>query len=66
MPRSDFSKEVVRLKTEGIPESVAVDGMIKWSLDHNYAIAGPHRTSIKQRVMRWYHRSKKHDTEIEV
>lgn len=66
MPRSAFSKEAVRLKAEGIPESVAVDAMVQWSLNHGCPIAGPHRTSIKQRVMRWYRRRKKHDTEIEV
>lgn len=66
IPRSPFSKEVVRLKTEGIPERVAVDAMVKWSRDHGQPVAGPHRTSIKQRVMRGYRRLKKQDTQIEV
>ncbi len=66
IPRSPFSKEVVRLKTEGIPERVAVDAMVKWSRDHGQLVAGPHRTSIKQRVIRGYRRLKKQDTQIEV
>jgi hypothetical protein len=66
MPRSDFSKEVVRLQTEGVSETAAVDLMIKWSRDLGLSIAGPFRTSIKQRVRRWYRRPKKQDTEIEV
>jgi len=54
MPRSSFSKEVVRLKSEGIPERIAVDAMVKWSSDHGHPIAGPFKTSIKQRTRRWY------------
>jgi hypothetical protein len=56
MPRSPFSKEVVRLKSEGMQESLAVDTMVKWSTDHGYPIAGPFKTSIKQRTRRWYRR----------
>ncbi len=66
IPRSAFSKEVVRLKTKGIVESVAVDAMVKWSRDHGRPIAGPFKTSIRQRVKRGYRRLKKHDTQIEV
>ena len=55
-PRSPFSKEVVRLKSEGIPEWIAVDAMVKWSSDHGHPIAGPFKTSIKQRTRRWYRR----------
>lgn len=56
MPRRPFSKEVVRLKSEGISESFAVDAMVKWSTDHGHPIAGPFKTSIKQRTRRWYRR----------
>jgi len=56
MPRSPFSKEVVRLKSEGVPESHAVDAMVKWSTHHGHPIAGPFKTSIKQRTRRWYRR----------
>lgn len=56
MPRSDFSKAVVRLKNEGVPERLAVDAMVKWSSDHGLRIAGPYKTSIKQRTRRWYRR----------
>jgi hypothetical protein len=54
IPRSLCSKEVVRLKAEQIPEDLAIDAMVKWSREHDQPIAGPHRTSIKQRVRRWY------------
>jgi hypothetical protein len=56
IPRSPFSKEVVRLKSEGIPENHAIDAMVKWSTDHRHPIAGPFKTSIKQRTRRWYRR----------
>lgn len=56
MPRSDFSKAVVRLKSEGVLESLAVDAMVRWSSDHGLPIAGPFKTSIKQRTRRWYRR----------
>jgi hypothetical protein len=56
MPRSPFSKEVVRLKNEGVPEGHAVEAMVKWSTDHGHLIAGPFKTSIKQRTRRWYRR----------
>lgn len=56
MPRSDFSKAVVRLKNEGVPERLAVDAMVRWSSDHGLPIAGPYKTSIKQRTRRWYRR----------
>jgi hypothetical protein len=59
IPRSPFSKEVVRLKSEGILESIAVDAMVKWSSDNGLPIAGPFKTSIKQRTRRWYGRLKK-------
>jgi hypothetical protein len=65
LPRSAFSKEVVRLRAEQKPENVAVDAMVKWSRDHGHPVAGPYKTSIKQRVMRWYRRLEKRDTEIE-
>jgi hypothetical protein len=56
IPRSPFSKEVVRLKREGIPERLAVIAMVKWSTDQGHPIAGPYKTSIKQRTRRWYRR----------
>jgi len=65
-PRSEFSREVVRLKTKGVLESVAIEAMVKWSRDHGRPIAGPFKTSIKQRVKRGYRRLKKQDTQMEV
>lgn len=64
--RSEFSKEVVRLKTKGISERVAIEAMVKWSSDRGRPIAGPFKTSIKQRVRRGYRRLKKQDTQMEV
>ena len=56
MPRSDFSKAVMRLKNEGVPEGLAVEAMVRWSSDRSLPIAGPYKTSIKQRTRRWYRR----------
>lgn len=58
VPRSPFSKELVRLMTEGTSKTRAVELMVSWSRDHGHPVAGSYKTGIKQRVGRWYRRKK--------
>lgn len=50
-PRSDFSREVVRLFNEGVGEENAVRMMLEWIKRHENS---PHKTSVKKLVRRWY------------
>lgn len=53
-PRSQFSREVVRLRDEGKLELETLSLMIEWSRHRGEPVAGPHRNHIKRRVRRWY------------
>jgi hypothetical protein len=55
-PRSDFSKEVVRLFNENQSEKKAVEIMLDWIKHHEKS---PQKTSVKKQVHYWYSRLKK-------
>lgn len=58
-PRSPFSKEVVRLRDAGIPESTVVERMTAWLRENGQHITPLHRDGIRKRVRRWFPPAKK-------
>lgn len=59
LPRSAFSKEVVRLRETGLNEDAVVERMIIWLREHGQPATPLHRTSIRKRVHRWFLVAKK-------
>jgi hypothetical protein len=59
LPRSPFSKEVVRLREAGMSEGAVVEQMIIWLRERGQPSTPLHRSSVRKRVHRWFLTAKK-------
>lgn len=59
LPRSAFSKEVVRLREIGLKEGAIVERMIAWLRERGQSTTPLHRANIRKRVHRWFIQAKK-------